>query len=348
MKRSRLVLVVPLIILALVTAAAGGWALRAILATPDPSVGDGAVTTVAVREGTVGQTFTLNASASWSAATAGRNRASGTVTAVLLRSASTAKSGARLYAVNLRPVVAIAGTTPMFRDLMVGTQGPDVRQLERLLAQKGYLAAVDNRFTSATAAAVKNWQRSMGIKPDGVVRLGDVVFVRSLPARLGLDRAISTGAQLSGGESITTFGEPGFVVRATREQATRMTTGNPVTITSPKGKRWRAVVAQKRATIDDNFEVVLAPINKATSICGSDCAELPTRARTLLVAAIEVVKPTTGLIVPASAVVTDAAGATMVITADGTRTPVTVTITVGGQSVVTGLSVGQLVQAPAR
>lgn len=348
MKQTRWVLVVPLIVLGLVTAAAGGWALRAILATPEPPVGDIAVTTVAVREGTVGQTFTLNASASWSAATAGRNRASGTVTAVWLRSAATAKSGARLYAVNLRPVVAITGTTPMFRDLMVGARGPDVRQLERLLTQKRYLAAADSRFTSATAAAVKRWQRSIGITPDGVVRLGDVVFLRSLPARLGLDRAIRTGAQLSGGEGITTFGEPGFVVRATREQATRMAIGNPVTITSPKGKRWRAQVAQTRATTDDNFEVALAPINRETSICGSDCAELPTRAKSLLVAAIEVVKPTTGLIVPASAVVTDAAGATLAITADGTRTPVTVRITVGGQSVVTGLRVGQLVQAPAR
>ncbi len=349
MKQPRWSLIVLLITLGILTVGAAGWALHTIVVVaPAPAVDDEGVTAVAVRQGTVGQTFSLNTSATWTAGTVGRNRAAGTVTSVWLRSAATVRSGTRLYAVNLRPVVAISGSTPMFRDLTVGAEGPDVRQLERLLVGRGYLSAADRRFTAATAAAVKRWQRSIGTKPDGVIGLGDVVFVRSLPARLGLDKAISTGVQLSGGEKIRAFDEPRFVIRTSREQATRMTTGSRVEITGPGGQEWTAKVARTRSTNDDNYEVDLAPAGRLTSICAADCDQIPTSGQTLLVAVIEVVKPTSGLIVPAAAVITNASGATMVVLTDGTRIPVNVKVTAGGQSVITGVTLGQLVRAPAR
>ncbi len=81
-----------------------------------------------------------------------------------------------------RPVVALAGSIPMRRDLGPDvSDGKDVLQLECILASMGYAeefdVTVDDDWTSATTQAVKAFQEDHGQVVDGEIALGEVVFI---------------------------------------------------------------------------------------------------------------------------------------------------------------------------
>ncbi|MFC7546460.1 peptidoglycan-binding protein [Plantactinospora sp. GCM10030261] len=106
-----------------------------------------------------------------------RNRLAGTVTSVAAEG-STVRRGDPLYAVDAEPVLLMLGAEPAYRTLEPGASGGDVRQLERNLRSLGYTAfTADDAYTSATAAAVRRWQRDTGLAETGVVELGRVVFL---------------------------------------------------------------------------------------------------------------------------------------------------------------------------
>ena len=62
-----------------------------------------------------------------------------------------------------RPAVAANGDFSFYRALDVGSDGPDVLQLERILSEAGYDPGnVDRLYTEATRAALRNWQIDYG------------------------------------------------------------------------------------------------------------------------------------------------------------------------------------------
>jgi len=84
-----------------------------------------------------------------------------------------------LYRVDDTPVVAVEGALPQWRAFEAGmTNGPDVRQLEESLVAWGFLkGAADEKFDARTAAAVKAWQKELGLPRTGVVEKGRIQFV---------------------------------------------------------------------------------------------------------------------------------------------------------------------------
>ena len=67
-----------------------------------------------------------------------------------------------------RPVFAVVGASPGYRDLGPGTSGVDVQQLETMLAQKGFgPGPVDGVFDADTSSAVAAWYRNAGFAPFG-------------------------------------------------------------------------------------------------------------------------------------------------------------------------------------
>ncbi|ANN14936.1 peptidoglycan-binding protein [Amycolatopsis orientalis] len=120
-------------------------------------------------------------------------RKQGTITS--LPAAGTVLSrGKAVYGVDAKPVPLFYGTLPFFRDLADGaTDGPDVKQLEENLKALGFsgFGTPDKKFTSATAAALKKWQKSLGAEQTGTFGQGDVVLapgeirVSQLAAQLG-------------------------------------------------------------------------------------------------------------------------------------------------------------------
>src|SRR5262249_40875064 len=73
------------------------------------------------------------------------------------------------------------GDKPMWRNPAAGVdKGEDVRQLEENLVALGFAdpagLTVDDKYTSATATAVKKWQKARGVEQTGRVAMTDVVF----------------------------------------------------------------------------------------------------------------------------------------------------------------------------
>jgi peptidoglycan hydrolase-like protein with peptidoglycan-binding domain len=103
--------------------------------------------------------------------------------------------GAVVYEVDARPVVLFFGELPLYRDVGLGvTDGPDVRLVEENLRDLGYsgFGAPNDKFTAGTEAAIKKWQKKLGVDQTGVIAMGDVLVTT------GLLRVATVTAQLGG------------------------------------------------------------------------------------------------------------------------------------------------------
>ena len=115
------------------------------------------------------------------------------------------RRGGTLFRVNNLPVALMYGAMPAYRTLAKGvSDGPDVRQLNRNLKALGFdpydeIGELDH-FSTATARAVRRWQKALGLKQTGKVDLGRVVFapaaqrVTKVDVALGQDPPGATGA----------------------------------------------------------------------------------------------------------------------------------------------------------
>jgi hypothetical protein len=109
---------------------------------------------------------------------------------------------AEQLAVGPRPAVLMYGTAPAWRELSTSSApGTDIEQLETNLAALGFDAdgamVADGVFDESTAAAVTDWQTSLGIDATGEVPLGSLVFVTG--PSLVEDQLASLGATVSPG-----------------------------------------------------------------------------------------------------------------------------------------------------
>jgi Putative peptidoglycan binding domain len=106
------------------------------------------------------------------------------------------RRGGVLYRVDNQPVRLLFGTLPAYRDFAAGMpDGPDIHQLEQNLAALGLdPGRVDQRFTGATAAAIRRWQARWGLpawQRTGALPLGTMVFapaalrIAQVPAAVG-------------------------------------------------------------------------------------------------------------------------------------------------------------------
>ncbi|MBO8193149.1 peptidoglycan-binding protein [Streptomyces oryzae] len=117
---------------------------------------------------------------------------------------ATLSRGDTVYSVDEQKVPLLYGTKPFYRTLRTGTEGDDVRTLERNLAELGYDGfTVDDEFTGGTAEAVRDWQDDMHRAQTGEVAPGDAVVARG--ARRVAEQRTSPGA-LAGGEALTWTG----------------------------------------------------------------------------------------------------------------------------------------------
>lgn len=205
--------------------------------------------------------------------------ASGTVT-WLPRQGKVVRLGEALMRVNDRPVTLMHGDIPMYRRLglvaaepaepstppSAGTAGKggaapaaaprpapprtmsgrDVAQFERNLRELGYTGfTVDDTFTSGTAAAVRRWQRSLGLEQTGAVEAGDISF-QPKPVRISKVSG-RVGAPVGEGTiAITTLNPVVTGQAAADDQA--WAAGATVTVVDAEGKRHPGRVRSVRPT----------------------------------------------------------------------------------------------------
>jgi peptidoglycan hydrolase-like protein with peptidoglycan-binding domain len=139
-------------------------------------------------------------------------------------------------------VVLLYGTVPMYRALDAGTKGADVRQLEQNLDDLGYSGfTVDDSFSAATTAAVRRWQRDLGLTGTGAVEAHRVVFAGG-PVRVA-QRLARLGASATG-DVVAVTGEVRVVtVSAGPGESTWATAGTEVTVGLPGGQTTPGTVA---------------------------------------------------------------------------------------------------------
>jgi peptidoglycan hydrolase-like protein with peptidoglycan-binding domain len=154
---------------------------------------------------------------------------------------STVKRGEPLFKIDERPVVALYGAVPPYRVLRVGVVGVDVKQLEENLSGLGYTGfTVDNTFTAGTAAAVRDWQASLGVPVTGTVELGQAVFTPG-PVRVAAQvaRVGAPAGRGEGGAAVLSYTGTTRLVTVELKVADQALAaeGGKVTVTIPGGKR---------------------------------------------------------------------------------------------------------------
>ncbi|WP_116209217.1 peptidoglycan-binding protein [Streptomyces olivoreticuli] len=132
--------------------------------------------TAPVTKGDLTAAKTMPASLTHGTPTPLRGTLQGTVT-WLPKPGDTISRGETLYKVDNRPVTALYGDTPMYRELKQGHEGPDVKQLNENLRALGYTAPYGDTYTGETTAAVRTWQKDRSLRATGTVEKGLVVFV---------------------------------------------------------------------------------------------------------------------------------------------------------------------------
>ncbi|MGW7412748.1 peptidoglycan-binding domain-containing protein [Streptomyces sp. NPDC054863] len=97
------------------------------------------------------------------------------ITKVPLKAGEQINAGHALLEVAGRPVLALQGELPVYRDLKPGSTGQDVRQLQQALRRLDlYTTSVTGTFDSATKAAVKDLYTKRGYDPLSALPDGDV------------------------------------------------------------------------------------------------------------------------------------------------------------------------------
>src|SRR5262245_27520035 len=87
----------------------------------------------------------------------------GRVSEVLVEDGDEVNEGQTVFALDGRAAVAVPGDFSFFRSLDVGSDGPDVEQLEAILKSSGYNPGpVDRLFTEQTRSALTRWQLDHG------------------------------------------------------------------------------------------------------------------------------------------------------------------------------------------
>jgi peptidoglycan hydrolase-like protein with peptidoglycan-binding domain len=331
--------------LTLAIALACFWAGRATFSPPAPPTADMAQPTYTVVEESIGRQIPVPVQASWPQHDIAVNSAEGVITSTNVAPGQVLHSGDTLITVNLRPVVALEGAIPVFRDLQSGTAGDDVRQLQAFLNRRGARLAADGRFESATARAVRSWQKDLGIEQTGVVGSGDIVFVPHLPARVTLAEGVTVGTRIAPGQSLlrSLQDTPTFTVTLSSDQAGAIPANGAVIIHSSDGD-WESLVTKSESHADGKLLLTLDGPNGEPP-CGNQCSNVPIVAEDALYdGAVIVAPPVTGPAVPAAALQTRADGTAFVVTEDGTETQVEVLGDGSGRAVVSGIDVGDSIR----
>jgi hypothetical protein len=266
---------------------------------------------------------------------------------------------------NGRPVFAIVGSFPFYRDLVVGLEGPDVAQLQRSLTAAGYPVDDDGRFGEQTMRGVEALYEAAGhtlpLRPSlpteaslakpasgsendtpsssaeapvspgtAVVPMSELLVSSALPARVVSAPAVGTVVTAETSLALE-FG--GLVARADAGEsvASQLKPGMPARVTLPNGDTVNAKVSDvsdgvpSSESSGESTKESLASTQVTLKLGGDISDEF--RGQRLHASIVVSILATSALQVPASAVVTESGGKAHVLKrdADGSFRRVSVT-----------------------
>ena len=194
-------------------------------------------------------------------------RLDGTVTA-LPDEGTTLQQGDVIAWIDNQPVILLYGALPVWRVMADDTEGPDVLQLETALTELGFnesnsAMTVDETYSAATESVVENWQAEVGAEDDGLVDLGEVIFLQG-PVRVDALQ-VKVGDQIAAGSVIFTTSADDIEISfdlPTSEQD-NVAVGDMVEITLPDLSTTTGVVteiASVATRADDGIEAFFEAI----------------------------------------------------------------------------------------
>ncbi|HVF73858.1 MAG TPA: peptidoglycan-binding domain-containing protein [Acidimicrobiales bacterium] len=334
-----------LAVLAALAVAGGGWA--AFQAGSDgadaeePAVRTGTAT---VSRKTLVQREEVDGTIGFGDATAVVGQRQGTLTR-LAGEGDVVERGKPLYWVDEVPVVLLYGDVPAYRRMAAGSDdGADVKQLEENLKALGHNpGTVDGEWTSATTAAVKRWEKALGVAENGVVEAGDVVF---RPGALRVaEHVAGVGGPASGEVFKATAATRLVAVDLDATKQTMVKVGDAVEVELPDGRTvaGRITTVGKVATVPQGDQQQRATVKLTVSLDDpGDYDQAPVDVR-LTQASKENV-----LAVPVAALLALAEGGYAVETTDGRLVAVETGLFADGWVEVTGdVAEGLRVVVPA-
>ncbi|MEV4616613.1 peptidoglycan-binding protein [Kitasatospora sp. NPDC049258] len=128
------------------------------------------------------------------------------VTKLPLKAGDRILAGQSVLEVSGRPVFALPGELPVYRDLRPGATGQDVEQLQRALESLGFSSVGDRRgsFGEATKAAVKAFYAARGYDPLPAAPDGDAQLSAAHDAVTAAERAAADAR-----DALAAAGQPG-------------------------------------------------------------------------------------------------------------------------------------------
>jgi peptidoglycan hydrolase-like protein with peptidoglycan-binding domain len=246
----------------------------------DRAAADGplAPATTVITRGTLVEVTTASATLGFGPERSLESRLAGTVTA-LPAIGSTVGRGKPLFRIDDKPVVLFFGPLPAYRELTAGhaalpvdgpsgspgnpsttgdtreapvpaTKGADVKQFEQNLAALGYAGfTVDDDYTPQTAAAVRRWQKDLGLAQTGDVELGRVFYADG-PVRVATHKA--TVGAVAAGPLLTYTGTRRLVTASLKEHDKELAKVNTkVTVSLPNGKEVPGTVVSVQTPTED-------------------------------------------------------------------------------------------------
>ncbi len=187
------------------------------------------------------------------------------------------EEGTVAMAVSARPVLVLQGDKPMYRDLVQGSTGDDVRQLEAGLARLGHPPGPeDGVFDRRTRSAVASMYADAGFgRASGGVPADELVFLPQLPARVA-EAPAKAGAVPDGPVMAVTGSEVTVAASLSAEDARLVKEGAVATIEDPdRGLRATGAVSQLATTPGTNeveasrFFLEILPKDAAPALVGS-------------------------------------------------------------------------------
>ncbi|WKK24304.1 peptidoglycan-binding domain-containing protein [Streptomyces olivoreticuli] len=216
--------------------AAGGGACAVYGTGGDgkPAVNNAPVTTAKVTRSDLVTSTSFSGTLTYASQRDLKAGAAGTVTARPPKAGDTIRRNQPLYEVDRVPVVLFHGEVPMYRELKKGVDGIDVVQLTENLRALGYdgVSGV-GKFDAGTEAAVKRWQKRLGVEQTGVVKPEHLVF---LPDEVRVaDAKAQSGDKVEANAPVLTLSSAERVVTAQVEDMMRakLKQGSAVKVSVP-------------------------------------------------------------------------------------------------------------------
>jgi peptidoglycan hydrolase-like protein with peptidoglycan-binding domain len=160
--------------------------------------------------------------------------------------------GKPVYKVDAKPISLFYGDIPMYRPVGAGmTNGPDVKVIEENLKALGFggFGTPDEKFTAATATAIKKWQKSLKIEETGSIAPGEVL-ITTAPFRVSAV-SVALGGRGAGDILKYTGVNRGVTAQVKAEQRDMATPGAKVTL-SVNGKSAQGTITQVTEAPPDN------------------------------------------------------------------------------------------------